>query len=32
MAERIFSGDTAILISAIAQEDEVNLIPVTAVD
>ena len=28
MAERIFSGDTAVITSALLEEDEVNLIPV----
>ncbi len=32
MAERIFSGDSAVLTSALLQEDEVNLVPVIAVD
>ena len=32
MAERIFSGDTAIITSALLEEDEVNLIPITGAE
>lgn len=32
MAERIFSGDTAIITSALLQEDEVNFIPIVDAD
>jgi hypothetical protein len=32
MAERIFSGDTALITSGLLEEDEVNSVPVTAVD
>lgn len=32
MAERIFSGDTAVITSALLEEDEVNLIPITAAE
>ncbi len=32
MAERIFSGDTAIITSALLEEDEVNLIPITTAE
>jgi hypothetical protein len=32
MAERIFTGDTAILTSALLEEDETNLIPIRDVD
>lgn len=32
MAERIFSGDTAIITSALLEEDEVNIIPITGAE
>ncbi len=32
MAEKIFSGDTALITSALLEEDEVNLIPITTAE